>query len=279
MPGIDILMITYDCPESTELCLSRLLETCGEGARVWLWHNGDHAETLEVVNRYVSHPRVAKFHHSPENQKLWAPTNWLLENADGDYLSKVDDDNLLPHGWLEKLVEAHESYERFGVLGCWRFQEEDFHPEFAMRKIETHPGGHQVMRNMWVEGSCFLMKRRCRDEQGPLAPGQSFPQYCKQLSLDGWVIGHYYPFIKYENLDDPRSPHTLIRTQEDLQRYLPLTAQYNGVATIEAWTDQLRRSALTVQRASTDPRDWRGLPRLMRSLRFRVRQLFGMRQW
>jgi glycosyltransferase involved in cell wall biosynthesis len=279
MPSVDILMVTYDSPESTELCLPRLLETCGETARVWLWHNGNHRETLELVEKHRMHPRVARFHHSPDNRKLWAPTNWLFGNSQADYLSKVDDDNLLPHGWIETLMAAHESYAGFGVLGCWRFPDEDFEPELAHRKIKEFPGGHRVMLNMWTEGSCFLMKRRCRDEQGALAPGQSFPQYCKKLALNGWLNGHYFPFIKYENLDDPRAPHTLIHSEEDLRRYLPLTAQYNGVRTVAEWTDQLRRSAHNAQAVSADPKNWRGWRQVVRSLRFRARRLLGLPAW
>jgi len=278
MTTVDILMVTYDSPESTNLCLSRLLETCGDGARVWLWHNGDHRETLELVEKHSHHPRVAHFHHSEENLRLWAPTNWLLKNSEADYLSKVDDDNLLPHGWIETLVRAHESYDRFGVLGCWRFPEEDFEPELAERKIREFPGGHRVMLNLWTEGSCFLMKRKCRDEQGTLAEGQSFPQYCKNLAFAGWVNGYYFPFIKYENLDDPRSPYTVIRSESDLKRYLPLTAQYNGIGTIEEWTNQLRRSAHIAQAASPDPNDRRGWRHLMRRLKSRVLRLFGIRR-
>ena len=224
---------------------------------------------------YANHPRVARFHHSRENLRVWGPTKWLFDESQAAYLSKVDDDNLLPDGWLETLIAAHESYDRFGVLGCWRFPEEDFVPELANRKIREFPGGHRVMVNLWTEGSCFLMKRACRDQQGPLLPKQTFPQYCKQLGLKGWINGHYYPFIKYENLDDPRSPVTLIRSEADLKRYLPLTAQYNGITSIAEWTEQLRRSARESQAASPDPRDWQGWRQAMRRLRARGRALLG----
>lgn len=275
--SMDILMVTYNSPESTRLSLGRLLETCDPSMRVWLWHNGDHAETLAAVKEFASHPRVHRFHHSEENVRLWAPTNWLLENAEGNYLSKVDDDNLLPDGWADRLRSAHEAHERFGVLGCWRFQEEDFDPQLARPKLQEF-SGVQLLRNFWVEGSCFAMKRRCRDELGLLAPGQNFPQYCKRLSLRGWINGWLYPFVHYENLDDPRSPHTMIRTQEDLERRLPLTAQYNDVRTIEDWTDQLRRSAIAAQTASIDPRHWSGWRRLARRARIRTQRLFGKRR-
>jgi len=279
MQTFDILMVTYNSPESTRIALARLLDTCDERMRVWLWHNGDHAETLDVVRGFESHPRMHRFHHSEENVRLWAPTNWLLENAEGDFLTKVDDDNVLPAGWHEKLQAAHNAYERFGVLGCWRFQEEDFFPELAEKKIREY-GGHRILQNMWVEGSCFLMKRACLEAMGPLKEGQNFPQWCKAAALEGWIHGWYYPFIHYENLDDPRSPHTLIRTQADLEKRLPLTAQYNGIDTIEAWTEQLRRSAHSAQTAPIELEQWRGWRRLVRRLQKRALRLLGRkRRW
>ena len=96
--------------------------------------------------------------------------------------------------------------------------------------------------------------------------------------MNGWVNGWYYPFIHYENLDDPRSPNTLIRTQADLEKRLPLTAQYNGIRSIEAWTDQLRRSALNAQTASIDPNYWRGWRKFLRRIRIQILRLLGRKQ-
>jgi hypothetical protein len=81
MQTIDILMVTYNSPDSTRLALTRLLETCGEHMRVWLWHNGDHAETLDLVRSFEPHPRAYRFKHSEENVRLWSPTTRLGRRA------------------------------------------------------------------------------------------------------------------------------------------------------------------------------------------------------
>ena len=53
--SIDILMITYNRPEYTRLSLERLLATCDESMRVWVWHNGTDEETLpEYLQFWVS---------------------------------------------------------------------------------------------------------------------------------------------------------------------------------------------------------------------------------
>ncbi|MFQ5653451.1 MAG: glycosyltransferase family A protein [Planctomycetota bacterium] len=276
--GIDLLMITHNRPEYTRLSLTRLLDSCDETMRVWLWQNGDHEETLEIARSLSHHPRVHAFHHSPENRLLSEPTNWLWENARGDYLSKVDDDCLLPDGWGATLRACHEQIPELGVVGCWRFQDEDFVPELAQRKLREYPGGHTLLRNFWVEGSGYLLKRACVEEAGLLKEGQSFTSYCIDLALGGWIHGWYYPFIPQEHMDDPRAPHSGLKDDADLIRLLPLSARRNGVTTLAEWEAQLRRSARLVQEASIDPRDYRGWRKTARRMRRRIKRLVGVRQ-
>lgn len=277
---LDVLMITYQSPERTRLSLGRLLSVAEDRSfRVWLWHNGPHAETLELVRSFASHPNVYRFHHSEENVRLREPTNWLLTQATGTYLSKIDDDNIVPFEWPHRLVQAHEDEPRFGVLGSWRFQDGDFSEELAGTKIQSFRG-HQVMRNLWVEGSCFVMKRACVERQGPLTEAQSFPQYCQALAHRGWINGYLVPFVRYVNLDDPREPDSLIRSDDDLASRVPLSAKANGVTTVAAWAEHLHRSARGVQAARYELKYWRGWRLLLKRAKRRTRRLFGdKRTW
>jgi hypothetical protein len=88
--SIDLLMVTYQAPESTRLSLGRLLETCDERMRVWLWHNGEHAETLAVV---LLLDRRACTAVCPDNKRLWGPPTgcWITRRR---LPRKVDDDNV-----------------------------------------------------------------------------------------------------------------------------------------------------------------------------------------
>lgn len=279
-PEIDILMITFNRPEYTRLSLERLLATCDEGMRVWIWHNGKDERTLEVVRSLGDHPRVYEFHHSRENKKLREPTNWFWSHAKGDFLCKVDDDCLMPHGWANMLRKAHVDVPKFGVIGCWRFLEEDFVPELAQKKIRNFAGGHQIMQNCWVEGSGYLMKSVCLQTNGLLNPGESFPQYCIRLALAGWINGWYYPFLHQEHMDDPRSANSCLKTNEDLKRWMPLSAQYRGVTTLTEWQAQLKRSAYRLQEASIDPRYWVGWRKKLRVFGQYIKKCFGVKlQW
>lgn len=261
MQSFDVLMITYNRPAYTRRSLDHLLAHAGPDTHVWLWHNGDHAETLDVVRSRAEHPRVARFHHSRENVRLREPTNWLWRESTAPLLGKVDDDCLVPPGWDVTLARAHGADPTLGVIGSWRFYDEDFVPDLARRKLRTLPGGTTLMSNPWVQGSGYVMKRDCVSEVGLLHEGQSFTEWCVQVALRGWENGWLYPFLHEDHMDDPRSPHSDLREDADLQRHLPLSAQRLGIDTIEGWTARMRESAYRLQSASSDPRDyvgWRG---------------------
>jgi len=134
---IDILMITYNRPRYTRMALSRLLEVCDQRCRVWVWHNGMDEETLAIVKDFEGHPRFERVHHSEANVKLREPTNWFWRNAEGEYLGKVDDDCLMPDGWVSRLVEAHEASEKIGILSCWPFLQEDIREDLVAKKTVT----------------------------------------------------------------------------------------------------------------------------------------------
>jgi hypothetical protein len=267
---VDVLMVTHRWPSYAHLSLQRLLETCDENMRVWIWHNGSDTKTLEVVRSFLDHDAIAGFEHSPENQKLRAPTNWMWAHGTASYVAKVDDDCLVDPSWADTLRAAHANNPSFGVIGSWRFYDEDFVPELAERKIQEFAGGHRLMRNPWVQGSGYLMKRECIEAQGLLAPEQAFTTYCIDLALRGYQNGWYFPFIHEEHLDDPRSPWTGLRTDADLLDRLPLSARRTGVQTLADWDEQMRRSARALQAANPDPRSHSGWRKRRSNLRKRL---------
>ena len=271
----DILMITHRSAGYLHLSLPRLLSTLGEEDRVWVWHNGDDEATLEALRPFIRDDRVHRFHHSRQNVRLREPTCWLWRESGARFVSKVDDDCLVHPGWLDTFAQAHEANPQFGVIGSWRHPPQDSRPELARRKIQTYSGGHQLMRNLWVQGSGYLMSRAVVDRAGLLGRDESFTAYCIRTARAGAVNGFYYPFVPEDHMDDPRSPHTLIRTDADLLARMPLSAEKNGVTTVDAWTDQLRHSAHLLQSASLDPRVYSGWRAKARAARRRLAHLTG----
>ncbi len=254
------------------MALSGLLATCSERDHVWLWHNGEDQATLDVVNEFCDHPRVARFHHSVKNQRVAVPTAWLMQESDASYLSKVDDDCLVPEGWIDRLVAAHESEPRFGILGCWRFPESMFDEPVASRKIVTY-GEHRIMANCWVEGSGFLMKRDCINDLGPIGESESFPTYCMRAALKGWINGWYFPFLFQEHFDHPWSEHTVFTSDEAFRTNLPLMAHRRGITDLKGYAAHFEKEAAYLQSANPNPKAYAGWRGLLRSIDARVKRL------
>lgn len=276
----DILMITYRSAGYLHLSLPRLLETCGPQDRVWLWHNGDDEATLEALRTYRRDERVHRFHHSRENVRLRPPTNWLWQESDARFVSKVDDDCLVSPGWLDLFAAVHEANPDVGAVCSWRHPEEDYRPELAAHKTRDLRGGHRLMGNLWVQGSGYLLPLEKVQRLGLLRQKESFSAFCIRLWQSGSYNGYYFPFVREDHMDDPRSPHTLIVDDASLRERMPLSAAANGVRTVEQWTEQLRRSAVLLQSASLEARHHTGARRRLAGARRRLSGLGGRgRRW
>jgi glycosyltransferase involved in cell wall biosynthesis len=271
----DILMITYNRPEFTRRSLTRLLETCDDNMRVWVWHNGEDQRTLNVVEELQSHPRFHHLHVSRQNKRLREPTNWFWENSDGRYLSKVDDDCLLPENWGETLRQVHEDVDKLGIIGCWRFYEDDFVPELAHRKIREYPRGHKIMRHHHVQGSGYVMKRVVYNEMGPIGEKDSFTHYCQRASAAGWDIGWHFPFLQEQHMDDARSPYCPYKTNEDFLANIPLSGKLMKVRSLEEWRARSRWLAWHLQADCSEGASWVGWRGLLRRARVHAARVVG----
>lgn len=256
--NIKVLMITFNRPEYTMLSLQCLCDTAPGNLKVTIWDNASEQETREVVAGFQSHPAVERVIFNLKNEKLRRPTNWFFKNSlDADLLGKVDDDCLVPADWSKVLERAHADIPEAGILGCWRFPPEDFNPEKAEKKIAAF-GNHQIMRNCWIEGSGYLMKREVIQKIGFIKQKETFTDFCLRAASKGYIVGWYYPFLYQEHMDDPRAAHTGIHTEEDFQRLIPLSARKFGITTREQWTQRLKTSAQRLQEYSIDPYDFIG---------------------
>jgi hypothetical protein len=159
-----------------------------------------------------------------------------------------------------------------GVIGCSRLRAEDIVDELVQRKVVRFDAAHAVMRNAWVAGSGYLMKRECIEKHGLLREEESFSGYCVRLAANGWINGFYYPFLFEDHMDDPRSAQTQYRTDADFQRLRPLTADAYGAGTLAEWLASIKRNARLLQEAPVDARQFQGWRGRLHRVRTRVKR-------
>lgn len=260
---VDVLMVAHRRADYLAMSLPRLLNSLPEGGRAWVWQNESSPDCRAVIEQYSSHPRFHRFHHSPENLRLAAATNWLWAKSKGALVGKVDDDCLVTDGWIEAFVDAHET-PSLGIIAAWHFLPEDLLATTVAGRTVPLANGRRVIRNCWVGGSGYLMKRACILDGGPLSDQRGFTTFCLELAMKGWQLGWHYPLILQDHMDDPRSENSGIRTDADLRERAPLSARRMPEPSVASWEAHLRASARKVQTASLRPVDHLGWKRRLR---------------
>jgi len=260
-------MITFNRAEYTEKSICRLLESATENTKIVIWDNNSNPETKNIVKKYEKHSKIENVIYNDNNDKLWKPTNWFFSTSgEYDLIGKVDDDCLVPKEWIKILRKFHEKLPELGLIGCWRFLPEDFNKEVAENKIQKF-GKHRIMRNCWIEGSGYLMKRAVVSKIGYLRKNESFTDYCIRAAAKGFINGWYYPFLYQEHMDDPRTENTGIKSDEDFQRLIPLSAKTFNIQTKDEWIQRLKKSAKMLQEYSINPNDFIGIkPQIKRKI-------------
>ena len=236
---VDLLMITWKRLPYVEKMLERLLGDPTD-FRLYCWDNGSTDGTAELL-RSVTDPRLHLLHTHHENVMQAEPTRWFLANATAELIGKVDDDTLVPTGWIEKISAAFNQHDELGMVGCWTFEPEDFERNraTAMRKV-VDLGDCSLLHNAWIGGTAFLMRSSVATSYLVNGDGTSFPVDRLRMTRDGYLSGWYFPLLHAEHMDDPRSPNCMISGDG---APLALTAQRRGFSTSQPFVDWIKRDA------------------------------------
>lgn len=253
---IDLVFITYNRLEYTKLALASVLADPTEEFSLTIWDNASTDGTVEYLKNEVSDPRISDIIFSKENVGQTTAVNEIWGKTKAELVGKLDNDCLVTPGWTRILARAHKDIPNLGVVACWHFFPEDFDYERAKHKLQKF-GKHQILRHPWTCGTGFLIKCDTFKKLGPIQ-GEGTTGYWTRMALKGYINGFYFPLIYVEHMDDPRSPHSAIKTEKDFQRYMPLTARNFGVKSLEEWLHWLQKDAYMMQKATFDPKYYIG---------------------
>ena len=111
MPKVSVLIPCYKRHEYTKKCLDKLREnTKLEDVEFFLVDDGsdDEKKTSDLLRIFAA--RVPNTHVivNDENMGLRDVIIDFFERAEGEYLCKIDNDCLVPKGWLKGLLKVHE---------------------------------------------------------------------------------------------------------------------------------------------------------------------------
>ncbi len=214
-PLVNILFFTYDRIEYTKNAIDRLLSSTNYPFNLYIVDNHSTDGTVKWLREIENvTPNIREIVFNRKNRGLAEPTNHFWERVNSDFVGKIDNDTLVPDGWLERLVDAHQKSNKLGVVGGWHFRPEDFNEKDSQNNMYID-NDVQIIEDTHIGGCCYLMKYSIYKKLGPMSFDSKFKihgwtEYQNKINSKGWKVGYLYPLIQLDYMDDPRSPNCLI---------------------------------------------------------------------
>ncbi|QSA97288.1 glycosyltransferase family 2 protein [Methylococcus sp. EFPC2] len=243
-------MITWNRFHYAKRTIDNLLAT-NDDFRLYWWDNGSSDGVAEYISA-LEDPRIVLRHKHDSNVMQAVPTRWFLEQSKADVIGKIDDDTLVPDGWIKTIRPAVERHDRLGMVGCWTFWPEDFERNagVAQKKIRGFDP-HRVLSNLGIGGTAFLMKKSLALKYLIKSHnGTAFPIDRAKMSAEGYCSGWYYPLIWAEHMDDPRSEYCL-GYDESSGGMSALSAKVRGFKTQQEFLNWIKTDADRILDADT----------------------------
>ncbi|HEX2710673.1 MAG TPA: glycosyltransferase family A protein [Candidatus Acidoferrales bacterium] len=117
----------------------------------------------EIVGDFAAKSRIASTYCFEPHQNIALARNKALENAKGEFVAFIDDDEFPAYDWLLMLLGACEDYQAEGVLGPVRPHFEEQPPRWIIRGGFCERQQYETGRVMkWSEGRTgnVLFRRR-----------------------------------------------------------------------------------------------------------------------
>src|SRR5437016_12509687 len=99
---IDLIFLTHNRLEYTKLALESVLADPNEDFVLTLWDNASTDGTSEYL-KTVKDPRIKEIIFSRENVPQTTAVRHVWESSKADLVGKLDNDCLIPRGWLRTL--------------------------------------------------------------------------------------------------------------------------------------------------------------------------------
>ena len=214
-PSVHVLFLTFNRLYYTEITLPALLESSENASyKIRIVDNGSTDGTVEYLKK-LSHPQIERVIYNRKNEGLVKPTKNFWKESKAEFIGKIDNDILVPKGWIEKLVDAHKKIPDLGVAGLCHFRKEDFNKVSVSQKVEEINGVY-IRRQPWIGGN-YIMKRSTVLQHREYRQSRKlfqnrilygFNKFQKKLSEKGYIHGYIAnaqkELLLWDHLDDPR---------------------------------------------------------------------------
>jgi glycosyltransferase involved in cell wall biosynthesis len=116
-PRVSVFMPVYNAEQYLNECIDSILKQSFTEFEFVIVNDGSTDRSAEVIKAY-SDPRI-RFIENPQNLGLIASLNIGLEICKGEYIVRMDQDDISLPQRIEKQVRFMDENPEYGLIGCW----------------------------------------------------------------------------------------------------------------------------------------------------------------
>lgn len=169
---ISVCICTYKRPEMLRRLLSRLEDQETDGFfdySIVIVDNDRSESARQAVESYARQSKISISYYAEPEQNIALARNKAIENAKGDFIGFIDDDEFPGEKWLLHLYKALNRYESDGILGpvLPHFEEEP--PKWVLKghlfDRPSHPTGQDLGWKNTRTGNALLKREVFKNDR------------------------------------------------------------------------------------------------------------------
>ena len=207
-PLVSVLMVNYNHEDSIRESIESVLSQSFDNLQFVIVDDGSTDRSCEIIESFHD-PRI-EFYRLPENRHICYATNFGLEKVRGNYLARIDSDDLWLPDKLERQLAFLSEHPEYKIC----FTQVDLIDEhgcginesqldlLALFRRGTFTGQVDALRFFFYEGNCLAHPSVLMDIEVFRKLGDFNPCYMQAHDFDYWVRAakHYPLFVMQEPL-------------------------------------------------------------------------------
>lgn len=201
---VSIILLTYNALEYTKKCVDSILNHTQHPYEIIFVDNGSTDGTKRYLRNLIQKHTNFKLIANKKNRGFAAGNNQGVGQAKGEYVMILNNDVLVPDGWLESMVNCLEKDEKIGMVGPLTnyisgrqqvanipYNDENGFHEFAGQVRETNKNRLTPRRR--IAGFAVLMRKSLYEEVNGLDESYGTGNFedddlCLKVQKKGYAI-------------------------------------------------------------------------------------------
>lgn len=206
---VSIIMGIYNCEKTLSDCIDSLLNQTYTNWELIMCDDCSSDFTYKIAKGYAEKYNNIILLKNNENKKLSSTLNRCLEEAKGEYIARMDADDIALPNRLEKQVEFLDNNKEYDVVGCNRIIFDDNGNE-TLSVSEEIPNRYSLLKGVPFAHPTIMMRKRVYDKLNGYTVSN---RTVRGQDLDLWYRFYNNNFKGY-NIQEP-----LYRYRENLSDY------------------------------------------------------------